>query len=193
MGMGKLIALEGLDNSGKTSVAHRLKSELERRSFSVSLAREFSTPVGPLLHDLLPQLSPTSKIFLFAAERALLLENAIPILERGTHVVFDRYFYSAIAYRTAEGLDPNYVRIVNSVFRTPDLAILLDIDVDMSMARETPSKAPTPYNCDELERVRSAYLQLAEIDGLVVVDARRPLQTVVDEVVEIVLRQLAKE
>jgi len=187
---GKLISFEGLDNSGKTTVAKALVSRMRSRSLPVELARERSTPLAPLLLRL-TEFSPLAKVFLFAADRAILLDQVSPALEAGTHVIFDRYYHSAIAYRTAEGgVDPGYVRSVNDVFRRPDISILLDIDVETAMRRETQAKGPTPYSRDLLERVRSVYLKLAETDGLLLVDATRPLEVVIEDVMNQVLSRL---
>jgi dTMP kinase len=186
---GKLITFEGIDNSGKTTVAHELISVLRARSLEVAFAGERSTQVGPLLKNL-SQFSPHVKTLLFAADRALLMENAKESLESGAHVVFDRYYHSAIAYRSAEGFDVDYVRSVNRVFRPPDIPILLDIDADVSKQREPPTKPPTPYDRETLARARETYLKLVETDGLLLIDAHRPLDAVVESVVELVVRKL---
>lgn len=106
-------------------------------------------------------------------------------------MVFDRYYHSAIAYRTAEGgVDSGYVRTVNNVFRPPDIPILLDIDVETAMRRETHAKAPIPYSRDLLERVRSVYLKLVETDGLLLVNANKPVEAVIEEVTNLVLLRI---
>jgi dTMP kinase len=188
---GKLVTFEGIDNSGKTTIAQKLISELLGRGIHASFAGERSTQVGPLLRRL-GEFSPFEKTLLFAADRALLLERAKPLLERGTHVIFDRYYHSAIAYRTAEDFDPEYVRLVNKKFRVPDLAILLDIEVDLSIKRHPPEKPQTPYDSRLLERVRKAYLAMVETDGLRRVDASGSLNSVFDNVFTLVLDTLNK-
>lgn len=63
---GKLISFEGLDNSGKTTVAKELVSRMRSRTLPVELARERSTPLAPLLSRL-KEFSSLAKVFLFAA------------------------------------------------------------------------------------------------------------------------------
>ena len=188
---GKLIAFEGIDNAGKTAVAGRVISELKSRKIDAVFAKERSTEIGPLLEDL-RRFSPLVKTFLFAADRALLLDKYEKLLDDGTHVIFDRYFHSAIAYRVAEGMDEKYVRFVNKVFRRPDLAILFDIGVDLSVERQPTSKSQTPYAVDVLEKVREVYLSMIETDGLRRVDARQPVDAVFKNVLALVLQELNK-
>ena len=58
-----------------------------------------------------------------------------PALRRGDMVVMERYYYSTIAYQGARGVDIEWLRIVNSIFRKPDLAIYLDIDPEEGLRR----------------------------------------------------------
>jgi len=138
------------------------------------------------------QFSPLVKTLLFAADRALLLEKYQKSLDGGAHVIFDRYYHSAIAYRVAEGFDEAYVRQVNKFFKPPDLVILLDVDVDVSLKRHPKLKSETPYLPEVLEKVRRVYLSMIKSDGLRCIDGRQPVEAVVDQVLALVLQELNK-
>lgn len=80
-------------------------------------------------------------------------------------VLWDRYVGSALAYRAAElelgsaaaaGFDVDFVRMVNSRFRPPDLVLYVDISPATSIARCASSKKG-PYGLDLLMEVQRQY------------------------------------
>ena len=139
---GLLIAFEGGDASGKTTQARRI-SELIGAVFT---REPGGTEVGESLRELL--LSPEiplafrTEALLMAASRAQLVEEVIrPNLETGKHVVSDRFLASSIVYQGyATGLPVDEVRGL-SIFATngllPDLTILIDLPVELSIRRRT--------------------------------------------------------
>jgi thymidylate kinase len=92
--------------------------------------------------------------------------------------------FSALAYRCAE--DPSikgYVQAVNSIFPTPDLAILIDISADESLARGRPI-GKNNYAHEYLSRVRAEYLALAAEHSIVVLDGSRPYDMTREDVTQ---------
>jgi dTMP kinase len=184
------ISFEGVDGSGKTTQADRLRRLLLAEGRDVVAAREpGGTPLGERLRELLlggEAISPWAEAALFAAARAELVERVIaPALERGADVVCDRYVDSSLAYQgIARGLGVEAVldlnlRAVRGVL--PDRTFVLLLDADEALIRRGAAR-------DRLEgegaalarRVAGAYRELVELfpERLVAVDASQDAETV---------------
>lgn len=146
MARGRFIALDGIDGSGKSSQIGPLVDWLRGKGRTVTACRDpGSTPVGDAVrailldrHDL--HLAPTAEMFLYMAARAQLVSEAItPALARGEWIVSDRYLLANIVYQGhAGGLDPETIREIGGVATggvSPDLVLLLDVDLETSAAR----------------------------------------------------------
>tara|TARA_B110000014_G_C20044117_1_gene542840 strand:+ start:408 stop:1028 length:621 start_codon:yes stop_codon:yes gene_type:complete len=195
---GFFIAFEGGDASGKTTQARRI-SELIGAIFT---REPGGTDAGESLRGLLldaeTPLAFRTEALLMAASRAQLVEEIIrPNLEQGLHVVTDRFLASSIVYQGyATGLPVNEVRNL-SVFATngllPDLTILIDVPVDISMRRRTDK--PDRFERETLdyhEKVRQGYLKLAEntSEEWAVIDGSGSLEHVSEAVDEAIRDQL---
>jgi dTMP kinase len=170
------ITFEGTEGSGKSLQAHRLCERLIERGVQVLATHEpGGTPLGDQLRQLLllrddVQIAPRSEALLMNASRAQLVGQVIqPALERGEVVVCDRFADSTLVYQGAgRGLDTHALATVIS-FATaglqPDMTILLDLPVEVGLARKT--SQPAGWNRFEAEaiafhsRVRDGYHMLA--------------------------------
>ena len=183
---GLLIAFEGGDASGKTTQARRI-SDLIGAIFT---REPGGTEVGESLRELLldaqTPLAFRTEALLMAASRAQLVEEVIrPNLENGIHVVSDRFLASSVVYQGyATGLPVNDVREL-AIFATngllPDLTVLIDVPVELSMQRRT--DMPDRFESETAEfheKVRSGYLALAEDapEKWVVIDGSGSLEQV---------------
>ncbi|HVG89144.1 MAG TPA: dTMP kinase [Gaiellales bacterium] len=129
------ISFEGLDGCGKTTEARLLADALEDEGQSVVRVREpGGTPAGERIRRLLldpgEEIAPAAEALLYAAARAQLVKDVIqPALERGHHVVADRFIDSSLAYQgCARGLGVADVLEVNRVATRgllPDRTVLL--------------------------------------------------------------------
>ena len=107
---GRFIVVEGIDGSGKSTVAARVADELTRRGRKVLRTREpGGTLLGEKIRALLldaknAEMVPFTELFLYMASRAQLVDEVIrPSLRKGVDVVCDRYYYSTAAYRGPRG------------------------------------------------------------------------------------------
>jgi len=178
---GRFITLEGPEGSGKTTAARHLAAWLRERGVATVLTQEpGGTPLGDevrriVLHmrGMSDDLDPRADALLYAAGRAQHVARVIrPALERGEWVVCARYLDSSMAYQGAGyGNEPDEMRRLQD-FATggllPDLTILLDVPVDVGLARTRRRREWNRFEDTEevafFERVRSAYLQMAEAE-----------------------------
>ena len=184
---GRLIAVEGVDASGKSTQA-RLLAEALGAEFTFQFG---ATDVGRLVRALLldpanDTLDDRAEALLIIADKAQhVAEIVAPTLKSGRDVVTDRFTASTLAYQGyGRGLDLEELRAMMS-FATgglePDLNVLLDIPTDLASQRLGPSVDRFEGEGGEfLERVRSGYLSMAKADPVLwaVVDADGPVDEV---------------
>lgn len=179
----RFITIEGPDGSGKSSQARLLGERLRRAGFDVVVTREpGGTRLGEQVRDIVlgagRDLDPRADALLFSAQRAQHVADVIgPALAAGRIVVCDRHRDSTIAYQGyGSGLDVAEVTRLQDLATgglLPDLTILLDVPVDVGLARRM-SGPPADRNKFELddgfdrpyhERVRAGYLEMAASGG----------------------------
>jgi len=138
---GRLIVLEGIDGSGKTTQARSLLRRLRRRGFEAGFFREPTRGRwGREIKRLAARadsLTPEEELALFVKDRREnVARNLEPALRAGRIVVLDRYYFSTMAYQGAKGIDVGRIRRINEAFAvTPDLVIVLDVDAGAGLAR----------------------------------------------------------
>jgi dTMP kinase len=187
MPRGRLITIEGIDGTGKTTLAAALRRELAARVGAVELLREpggvvASERVRDLVKDPTVSLCDRAEALLYAAARAqLVAERLIPLLEEGTWVLLDRFVDSSLAYQGAgRALGIEAVRAIN-LFATcgleADRTLLLRLDPAAARARAAGrGEAPDRLELEDEEfftRIAAGYdaLARAEPKRLRVLDA----------------------
>ena len=178
---GKFITLEGPEGGGKSTQAERLARGIEERGHRVLRTREpGGTPTGELIRGILQHgksgepVSPRTETLLFAASRAQLVQRVIlPALAEGRWVVCDRFADSTTAYQgCGRGFDRDEILAINAFAidgATPDLTLLLDLEVALGFERLKARHAKTATTHDRIERedrefherVRAGYRELA--------------------------------
>lgn len=174
-GSGLFVSLEGVDGCGKSTQLPPLIARLKEAGVDVV---ESAEPGGSrisrrirevLLDPATPELSPTTELLLYFANRAQNVDEIIrPALERGAVVVTDRFTDSTLAYQGAgRGLGEPLVRELHAIACRgiePALTLVLDLSPEASRARMH-GRAPDRMekNSDEFRgRVRAAYHLLAQ-------------------------------
>src|SRR5579872_1118075 len=143
---GLFITFEGIDGSGKTTQMRRLAQRLRSRGRTVlETAEPGGTAIGRAIRRILldsanQELSPTAELLLYFASRAQNVDEIIqPSLARGEIVIADRFTDSSLVYQgCGRGLGVEAVLALDRVAcrgLQPDLTILVDIDVETSLAR----------------------------------------------------------
>ncbi|MGJ8673943.1 dTMP kinase [Rubritalea sp.] len=194
---GLLIVIEGIDGTGKSSQARMLAEALRTSGVEVLLDREPSDgPFGKILRASMTEgrLAPADELELFHKDRRQHVTDVItPTLDRGCHVVLDRYYFSTMAYQGANGFDVNELRATNESFApAPDLLFILDLDVDAALERigSRGDEANEFEQRDALQFCRDVFLSVKDESYARVVDSSPSLEEIHKEMLEIALEQI---
>ena len=140
MNSGKLIVIEGIDGSGKSTNCAMLSKELQKRNIKNIYTFEptYGTYGSKLRESFTKEnLNPYEELDLFVKDRQEHLEKEIkPALEQGYIVILDRYYYSSVAYQGAKGVDPNHILSLHKDFIIiPDLVFIFHLPVEIALQR----------------------------------------------------------
>ena len=136
---GKLIIVEGIDGSGKSTQLLLLEKWLEAKGLNVvftewnssDLVRE-TTRRGKKNKTL----TPTTFSLLHATDFASrLYHNIMPPLKAGLIVLADRYVYTAFARDAVRGVSPEWVRKVYNFAIRPDMAFYFNVPIEVAISR----------------------------------------------------------
>ncbi|MFQ6012367.1 MAG: dTMP kinase [Thermoplasmata archaeon] len=168
--MALFVTLEGIDGTGKTTLAGRLERRLRERGIDVVRTMEpTSSWVGEAVRRAVDEdADPRVQALLFLADRSLHTEEIEAWLADGLVVLCDRYHDSTLAYQgvALEGRveDPRGWLERASEFLTlePDLTLLLLLDPAEGLARKSTTRTRSPFErVAFLVKVQEAYQELA--------------------------------
>ena len=166
---GFLLALEGTDGTGKSTLAKAVAAALQSWQLDVVLTREPTDgPWGKRLREsaLAGRLSPEEELNAFLEDRKDHVQNLIrPALQADRIVVTDRYYFSTVAYQGARGLDPaELLRQNEAIAPEPHLLVIIDLDPAESLARigGRDGKPNDFENLAQLTRCREIFNQLTK-------------------------------
>lgn len=192
---GRFITLEGIEGAGKSTVARSIMEWLKAQGLPGVLTREpGGTPLAERVRELVlrpdgePMPAAAELLLMFAARSIHLAHLIRPALARGEWVICDRFTDATRAYQGAgRGVDPASIESLATLVHAdlaPDLTLLLDLPVQLGLARAQARRAIADRFEQErapfFERVRAAYLTLARAEAgrFCVVDAARDLEQV---------------
>ena len=200
------ITLEGPEGSGKTSHIPHLVEYLREKGYIVFPTREpggtsISEQIRDILHDLKnTEMHPRTETLLYQAARAQIVEQVIkPRLADGEIVISDRYYDSTIAYQGyghQQNLDEIRALVKYATGGlTPDLTILLDLDVEVGLGRKKKDNEWNrldAYTVEFHRRVRAGYQEMvkAEPQRWEVVNSEQAWDSVQAELRNIIVKRL---
>jgi dTMP kinase len=199
-----LITFEGPEGAGKSTAIAAIAEELRRQGRDVLTTREpgagdFGERVRTLLLEG-PHVEPKVELLLFLADRANHVDTVIrPAIEQGKIVLCDRFTDSTIVYQGyAQGLNIEFIRRAND-FATgglrPDFTLLFDITPEVGLARlvymDRLDRKPLEFH----QRVRVGFLREAHAEPRrwLVLDASRPREEVLQDIVRVMMSRLASD
>ncbi len=142
---GKLIALEGIDGSGKSTQARLLAERMRREGIACYATMEpTDSPIGSLIRQIMTgRVRTDNRVIapLFAADRLDHLLNEVNGIlhkvEEGIAVITDRYYFSSYAYQGVD-LPMEWViqanKLSSDILR-PDVTVFLDISPKLALER----------------------------------------------------------
>lgn len=202
MNTGRFITFEGGEGAGKSTQLARLCEVLHERGLDVVGTREpGGSPGAEEIRHLLVSGEPgrwdalCETLLHFAARRDHYIQTIEPALARGDWVVCDRFADSTMAYQAyGLGVEKSFVRgLYEQVIGgfAPDLTIILDLPVELGLARAAARGGADRYERMDKEfhqRLRDGFLAIAqaEPDRCAVIDADQDMDRVHDAILALV-------
>ncbi|MDF9798157.1 dTMP kinase [Catalinimonas alkaloidigena] len=202
-----MIALEGIDGSGKSTQIKLLAEHLEKAGHKVYTTFEpTDSPIGKMIRDIFShRMEADHKVIagLFVADRLNHLlsktDGILKKLEEGYTVLTDRYYLSSYAYHSVH-MEMDWVIQANAMsaeLLRPALNIFIDISPEISMERINKGRDTTEMyeTLDNLQLVRNKYYEAFEkVKGeekISIIDGNRSPEAVATDVWKEVSRLLA--
>jgi dTMP kinase len=193
---GRLIAVEGLDGSGKSTQIYLLKRWLELQGSKVYFSEWNSSEIVKAATSKGKKrelLSPTTFSLIHATDFADRYErHLVPLLRAGYLVLCDRYIFTAFARDTVRGCPPEWVRGIYNFAALPDLTFFFRATLDVSLARILDGRPQLKYfeagmdldlSKDPYEsfrifqgRLLERYLAMSSEFNFVLIDANEPVE-----------------
>lgn len=192
---GKLIAVEGLDGSGKSTQIYLLHKWLEGLGCRVFFTEWNSSE---LVKDATKKgkkrqlLTPTTFSLIHATDFADRYERQIlPMLKAGYLVLCDRYIFTSFARDAVRGCDHEWLRKLYGFARVPDITFYFRLPLETALRRILEGRPNLKYfeagkdlglSADIEEsfrifqgRVREQYERMADEYAFTVMDATRSI------------------
>ena len=194
----KFIVFEGIDGSGKSTISQMLYEKM--REVDADVYRTFEptdSPIGSVIKNILNKriVSDDKTIAaLFLADRLDHILNPVTgmmqYLEKGTHVISDRYYYSSYAYHVPM-LSMDWVINANKAcadILRPDVVFYLKISAKESMRRINASRKFTDLfeTYEKMEQViinyNEAIAREGKKDNVIIIDGHQSVAAIFTEV-----------
>jgi dTMP kinase len=193
---GRLIAVEGLDGSGKSTQIYLLKRWLEMQKLRVFFSEWNSSELVKSATSKGKKqelLTPTTFSLIHATDFADRYErHLLPLLRAGYLVLCDRYIFTAFGRDTVRGCPPKWVRDMYSFAALPDLTFFFKADLEVSLSRILDGRPQLKYfeagmdlrlSTDPYEsfrifqgRILEQYLAMSSEFNFMMVDANQTIE-----------------
>ena len=193
---GRLIAVEGIDGSGKSTQIHLLKRWLELQGLKVFFSEWNSSELVKSATSRGKEerlLTPTTFSLIHATDFADRYERQlVPLLKAGYIVLCDRYKFTAFARDTVRGCSPDWVRRIYSFAALPDLTFFFKAPLEVSLHRILQGRPQLKYHEAGMDlglsgdveesfrlfqgRLLKVYAALKSEFGLIQINAKQPIE-----------------
>ena len=207
--MAKLIVLEGIDGSGKTTVAKQLKKRLGNEACFISkksidantiFQKQFMTEINPILwgrkaDEAIHEIDEETWLYLHILWYHMLQEYVVvPKLKEYKYVVMDGWFYKFLArhyvnnkmeydvadYLTKRLLTPDHIFLLNA---SPELCYNRKTNIKTSECGIHEDKSSTEVSflrfCKYQDKVYAAYLKIFENFKVTIINAEQEINSIV--------------
>jgi dTMP kinase len=209
---GKLIIVEGIDGSGKSTQLSLLSRWLRSSGYAVAFSEWNSSP---LVHDTTRRgkkkemFTPATFSLLHATDFADRTERYIlPLMRAGAIVCADRYAFTAFARDVARGVDRQWVRNLYSFAIRPNLAFYFRTPLEVAISRILGGRDALKHyeagmdlgiSGDVVEsfrvfqgRILEEYEAMAEEMGFHIIDATQSIEDQQKQMRAIVMREIGR-
>src|SRR5271155_4007370 len=207
---GRLIVVEGIDGSGKSTQLSLLHKWLESKGYGVVFSQWNSSPLvkdTTKLGKKKKMLTPATFSLIHSTDFADRTEKSIlPLLKAGAIVLCDRYVYTAFARDVARGMDRKWLRDLYEFAVKPTVAFYFRVPLETAIGRITAARDCLKFyeagmdlglSDDSVEsfrifqgRILDEYERMIPEFGLTVVDATLPVEVQQSQVRQIAQTQL---
>ena len=209
---GKLIVVEGIDGSGKSTQLALLSQWLRSRGLAVAFSSWNSSPLVRATTrrgKKKEMFTPTTFSLIHATDFADRMERSIvPLLKAGAVVCADRYAFTAFARDVVRGVDPAWVRNLYRFALRPTLAFYFKVPLEVALGRILGGRDALKYyeagmdlglsrNIEESFRVFQGrileqYESMIDEMGFHVIDATQSIEKQQKQMRRIVIRELGR-
>lgn len=193
---GRLIAVEGLDGSGKSTQIYLLKRWLEQQGLKVFFSEWNSSQLVKAATSKGKKrelLSPTTFSLIHATDFADRYERQlVPLLRAGYLVLCDRYIFTAFGRDVVRGCPPEWVRGLYHFAALPDMTFFFKANLEVSLQRILDNRPQLKYfeagmdlrlSPDMYEsfrifqgRILEQYLAMSTEFKFTIIDANQPVE-----------------
>jgi dTMP kinase len=208
---GKLIVVEGIDGSGKSTQISLLSHWLRSCGYAVAFSEWNSSPLvkqATSRGKKKEMFTPTTFSLIHATDFADRMESYIlPLVKSGAIVCADRYAFTAFARDVARGVSRRWVRNLYRFALLPNLAFYFRVPLDVALGRILGGRDALKYYEAGMDlglardveesfrifqgRILDEYEAMAQEVGFHIIDASLPIEEQQRQMREIVTRELA--
>jgi len=195
----RYIAIEGIDGSGKTTIANLLYNELSKRYNKIVLMKEpYDNDLSKKIKEIILKEHEKNLDYgyllalLFTADRSIKNIDLKKYLNNDYIVISDRSIYSTFSYQILyEGINIEWLKCVSKYIIRPDITFILDVDPKIAVERvNLRGKNITSYeNIEFLRKVRENFLKLKEIfpeDNIIYIDGEEKPEEILEKILKII-------
>ncbi|PVU71698.1 dTMP kinase [Candidatus Nanobsidianus stetteri] len=195
----RYIAIEGIDGSGKTTIANLLYNELSKRYDKIILVKEpYDNDLSKKIKEIILKEHEKNLDYgyllalLFTADRSIKNIDLKKYLNDDYIVISDRSIYSTFSYQILyEGIDIEWLKCVSKYIIRPDITFILDVDPKIAVERiNSRGKNITSYeNIEFLRKVRENFLKLKEIfpeDNIIYINGEEKPEEILEKILKII-------
>jgi dTMP kinase len=189
-----IIVIEGTDKAGKGSQSRMLAGTL-KASGKICVILDFpdyTTPIGMEIKAFLEgkrDYPSEVKHLLFSANRWEKKKEIESMLENGTIIIMNRYWQSNLVYGVANGMDINWLLLLDKGLPKEDVVLLILVNPSISAKR---AEIQDTFESDALlaTNAHKNYLKFAKQYQWKVIDGSKSKEQVHQEIMKIIRKEL---
>lgn len=164
---GRIVCLEGIEGAGKDTQAQLLSRRLQEEGFDTLIYSypDYNSRYGQIMREYLDkkiELGIEELFFLNVLDKQKDKARLESDLKAGKIIIMNRYIFSVLAYQVAGGFDYQKAKTIIGLsgLPSPDIALYLEIPVELSLQRKTSQKK------GDLDRFEESSAYLKKVKGV---------------------------